>query len=286
MTTKVEKEENANPYNMNKSWHNVKEEEFVSADSVYYGGAESGQPEEVQEVKAQKNVEKKERAYKRPDYKKRYDEMKRHHDKTVGELRAEVAALKEQQEVTEYEAPETLEELESFRDKYPDVYKVVETVAHLKSSEKAKNLEEKLNVLQRRENELVQKDALTRLEKAHPDFREVKNSKDFKDWTDSQPASIQDWIRNNANDADLAIRAIDLFKKDMGIGVPERKQPKLDYQQSKSQAAEMVSTKTTSFDSKEPKVWTEKEILALSPAEFDRLEQEIDKAWEEGRIVR
>jgi hypothetical protein len=48
----------------------------------------------------------------------------------------------------------------------------------------------------------------------------------------------------------------------------------------------MVSAKTTNVEPKQAKIWTEKEILALSPAEFDRLEKEIDKAWEEGRISR
>jgi hypothetical protein len=46
----------------------------------------------------------------------------------------------------------------------------------------------------------------------------------------------------------------------------------------------MVSTKTTNVEPKEAKIWTQQEILNLSPAEFDRLEKEIDKAWDEGRI--
>jgi hypothetical protein len=55
---------------------------------------------------------------------------------------------------------------------------------------------------------------------------------------------------------------------------------------SKASAADMVSAKTTNVEPQQAKVWTEKEILSLSPAEFDRLEKEIDKAWEEGRISR
>ena len=51
-----------------------------------------------------------------------------------------------------------------------------------------------------------------------------------------------------------------------------------------SSAADMVSTKTTNVEPKEAKIWTQQEILNLSPAEFDRLEKEIDKAWDEGRI--
>jgi hypothetical protein len=46
----------------------------------------------------------------------------------------------------------------------------------------------------------------------------------------------------------------------------------------------MVSTKTTSVEAKEPKIWTQEEIANLSMDEFDRLEPEIDRAIEEGRV--
>ncbi len=48
----------------------------------------------------------------------------------------------------------------------------------------------------------------------------------------------------------------------------------------------MVSTKTTSVDAKEPKIWTRKEINALSIADYDKYEQEIDLAVREGRVRR
>ena len=53
----------------------------------------------------------------------------------------------------------------------------------------------------------------------------------------------------------------------------------------RSSAADMVSTKTTTVDEKQPKIWTQQEIAALPMAEYDRLEKEIDKAVEEGRVI-
>ena len=50
-------------------------------------------------------------------------------------------------------------------------------------------------------------------------------------------------------------------------------------------AADMVSTKTTSVDAQQPKIWTQREIAALSMAEYDKHEKEIDKAIMEGRVV-
>ena len=56
----------------------------------------------------------------------------------------------------------------------------------------------------------------------HPDFEDIRNSDDFHSWAKEQPDSIQAWIYSNADDADLASRALDLFKKDIGIEPSKR----------------------------------------------------------------
>ena len=117
----------------------------------------------------------------------------------------------------------------------------------------------------------------------HPDFEDIRNSDDFHGWAKEQPKSIQDWIYNNADDADLASRALDLFKKDFGI---EPTKIKSSSKQTRKSAADMVSTKTTSVEPKQQKVWSEREIAAMSVAEFDKYEQEISDAMQEGRIVK
>ena len=154
----------------------------------------------------------------------------------------------------------------------------------MQSESRAKTLEEKVKLLQEREQELVRLDAEKELKSRHPDFDDIRNSDDFHDWAKSQPESIQSWIYSNASDPEAASRALDLFKSDMGINSPKKKSSAGS--KSKASAADMVSAKTTNVEPKQAKIWTEKEILALSPAEFDRLEKEIDKAWEEGRISR
>jgi hypothetical protein len=85
----------------------------------------------------------------------------------------------------------------------------------MQSEEKAKVLEERLSILQDRETQLVRKDAEKRLRSNHPDFDELRNSDGFHSWAKAQPESIQSWIYNNSGDADLASRALDLFKKDV-----------------------------------------------------------------------
>ena len=282
MTTEVQ-EENANPYNMNKSWHKEDEIGFQDANGVFFEKPQAKQEADIEEPVEQEAT--KDEPYKRPDYKKRYDDLKKHYDSKLNEFKSREQELLEEAANSRpsYVAPKSPEELEKFREEYPDVYEVVETVSHLQSEEKSKDLREKLEKLQTREQELVRKDAEKRLMDKHPDFEDIRNSDDFHGWAKEQPTSIQDWVYNNADDADLASRALDLFKKDIGMDVAPKKS---NSKQSKKSAADMVSTKTTSVEPKQERIWTEREIAKMSMAQFDKHEAEISQAMQEGRIAK
>jgi len=282
MTTEVQ-EETANPYNMNKSWHTDDEKDFEDSNGVYFNKPQSKPSKNVEEPVGQEAS--KDEPYKRPDYKKRYDDLKKHYDSKLNEFKSREQQLLEEATKNRptYKAPKSPEDLEKFRQEYPDVYEVVETVAHMQSEEKSKVLEQRLESLQERETELVRQNAEKRLMEKHPDFEDIKNSDDFHGWAKEQPSSIQDWIYNNADDADLASRALDLFKKDFGVDSVKKKS---NSKQSKQSAADMVSTKTTAVEPKQDKIWTEREIASMSMAEFDRYEAEISQAMQEGRIAK
>ena len=296
MTEEVLQEEQPNPYNLKKDWHKGEDKPFQSSDQLYFEEPSEKnklfKSNDINEAEQAGNVEtdnlesEKDRPYKKPDYKKRYDDLKKHYDSKLNEFKSREQELIEEatQNRTEYQAPKTEEELEQFKQQYPDVYEVVETVAHMQSESKAKVLEERLSKLQAREAEINQQEAEKRLKERHPDFDDIRNSDDFHDWAKEQPKSIKDWIYKNASDADLASRAIDLFKKDIGMEVPEKK-TKSSSKQTQS-AADMVSTKTTSVEPKSEKIWSEKEIAAMSMAEFDKYESEISEAMQQGRITK
>ena len=288
------KEETPNPYNQNKPWHEGEDKPFVSSNSVYFEEPKNRlfESDDINAVEAEGSVKtgelesKKETPYKRPDYKKRYDDLKKHYDSKLNEFKSREQELMDEATSNRpaYQTPKSPEELEKFREEYPDVYEVVETVAHMQSESKAKVLEERLSKLQERETELIRESAEQRLMERHPDFEDIKNSDDFHGWAKEQPQSIQDWIYKNATDADLASRALDLFKKDFGIDLPKTKSS--SKKPTKGSAADMVSTKTTSVDSSQEKVWSEKEIAAMSMAEYDKYESAINDAWQEGRITK
>ena len=286
MTTEVQ-EENANPYNMNKSWHTEDEVGFEDANGVFFEKPKAKTKANIEEPVEQAAQEEtpKDEPYKRPDYKKRYDDLKKHYDSKLNEFKSREQELLEEaaQNRPNYIAPKSQEDLEKFREEYPDVYEVVETVSHLQAEEKSKDLKEKLERLQQREQELIRKDAEKRLMDKHPDFEDIRNSDDFHSWAKEQPKSIQDWVYNNADDADLASRALDLFKKDIGMDVAPKKSRS---KQSNKSAADMVSTKTTSVEPQQEKIWTEREIAKMSIAEFDKHEAEISQAMQEGRIAK
>ena len=288
------KEETPNPYNKNKSWHEGEDKPFVSSNNLYFEEPKNRlfKSDDITEVEAEGSVNKeeleskKDEPYKRPDYKKRYDDLKKHYDSKLNEFKSREQELLEEAASNRpaYKAPKSPEELEKFRTDYPDVYDVVETVAHMESETKAKVLEERLSKLQERETELIRESAEKRLMDKHPDFEDIRNSDDFHDWAKEQPKSIQDWIYKNADDADLASRAIDLFKKDIGMDLPKTKSSST--KPTKGSAADMVSTKTTSVEPQQQKVWSEKEIAAMSMAEYDKHESAITEAWAQGRIIK
>jgi hypothetical protein len=285
------KEEVPNPYNAKKDWHTDDGKAFESSNNVYFEApqnrlfdsndiTEVGQEGSVntEELESKKNA-----PYKKPDYKKRYDDLKKHYDSKLNEFKSREQELivEATQNRTDYKAPKSPEELEEFKNNYPDVYEVVETVAHMQSESKAKVLEERLSKLQERETQLIRQDAEKTLMDRHPDFEDIRNSDDFHGWAKEQHSSIQAWVYDNNNDASLASRALDLFKKDFGIEAITKSSSKKPTRQS---AADMVSTKTTSVEPNQQKVWSLKEIEAMSVAEFDKFETEISDAMQNGLI--
>ena len=141
-----------------------------------------------------------------------------------------------------------------------------------------------MQAIEEREAKISRREAETKLRERHPDFEDIRGDDGFHEWAKNQPEEIQGWIYNNPDNVSLASRAIDFYKMEMGINI---KQPRTQSsrQRSKQDAANMVSTKTTSVETKQPKVWTRREIASLSMDDYDRYEKEIDQAVLEGRVA-
>ena len=229
----------------------------------------SVQTEEKSEVKAEEH-----------DYKKRYDDLKKHYDAKLHEWKEEKDAL-----VSQNSQPTISEDdIESFKESYPDVYNVVEALSTRGAAREIEELRAEVSRLNQQEEKLKAKSAYQELLALHNDFPEVKKSEEFKEWIKVQPPSIADGILKNSTDVKWASRVLDLYKAD--IGTTKRGRPR---KQGNAAAAEAV-TKTTAVNiatnaNANKKVWTTSEIRRLKPSEFDKYEKELDQARIEGRIV-
>ena len=178
---------------------------------------------------------------------------------------------------TKYTPPKTPEELTQFKEQYPDVYNVIETVAHSQAENKTKALQDEIKDLQGDRQRLTKEKAEQELLRLHPDFMQIKAEAEFGTWLEEQPPSIADGVTKNNTDAKWAARVIDLYKADKGISRTSKKQ-------ATNTAADFVPTKKKSEPAKGKKEWSAEEIRRMKPHEFEKYEKEIDLARREGRI--
>ena len=218
------------------------------------------------------------------DYKKRYDDLKRHYDQKIQEFKTEKQELESamQQSNVNVPLPKTPEELEKFRQEYPDVYDVMETIASEKANQQAQGLQEELKTLRDREKENLVKVAYRELKTLHPDFEEIKTDEKFLQWLEEQPDTISDGVLKNNTNARLAARVIDLYKADMGVTTKKQsKKPNVSAAMSVTPPrAKEIKTDTNA----NKKVWKGSDIAKMKPWEFEKLEADIDLARQEGRI--
>jgi len=221
------------------------------------------------------------------DYKKRYDDLKRHYDTKLQEWKQERAELAETQQagresgLPTSELPKTVDELEEFKAKYPDVYAVVETISTMQAENRLNTLKGEIEHLKGREKELEVQSAYKELLHAHSDFENLKMDEKFLMWLDEQPSSIADGIYKNNTDSKWAIRVVDLYKADVGIPKNRRKPKDADpaVAVTKTYAKDVIGESTP-----DKKIWKASEIGKMKPWQFEKLEAELDAARAEGRI--
>ena len=221
------------------------------------------------------------------DYKKRYDDLKSHYDRKqnenkqkLEELEAKTRLAEKNKAMANYTPPKSDEDLKQFKEKYPDVYDVVETISQKQALQQTEALQEEVKSLRKREEDLVVQGAYRELLNAHEDFSELKDSPEFIDWLNTQPSSISDGVTKNSKDSKWAIRVVDLYKADNGLS---KSRPN-----STTSAAQSVTrTKAKSVNvsgNSGKKIWKSSEIQKMNSRVYEKLEKEIDLAFKEGRV--
>ena len=219
------------------------------------------------------------------DYKKRYDDLKKHYDAKISEFKAKeeemTATLTQATRQQNISLPKSPEELEAFKEQYPDVYDVVETIATMKAGERAGELEKELETIREKEQNTRVQAAYQELTNKHPDFNELRTDERFLQWLEEQPENISDGILKNNTDARWASRVLDLYKVDAGITTKKRTK------KSESAAAAVNSPKARDITGEArggDRIWKASEIGKMKPWQFEEMEAELDKARAEGRI--
>jgi len=263
--TQVEALLEPSPYKRKVSKEETDDTATVSKDT---SSEEEATPDEERPVNAEEKV-----------FKKRYDDLKRHYDSTVNKHKDDVSKLKRQlEESAEKVLPKTKEEIEAWRTKYPDVYDVIETIAHTKADEKAKKIQTELKELESQQAVVQRDKAEVELAKFHPDYSDIRGVEKFHKWVSEQDSTIQGWLYENTSNAKLAARAIDLYKVDTGYG---KKKSNKSLEASKS----VTSTSKRDIDTANKRTWKVSDIAKMKPHEFAKYEKDIDLARVEGRIV-
>ncbi len=220
-------------------------------------------------------------------FKKRYGDLRRHAQQKEENMREKIRQLETQLSTAAREAfqiAKTDEELSEWSKKYPDVAKMVETIATKKAQELDSSIEQRLAAIAEREVEANRKTAEAELMQYHPDFDDIRNSQDFHDWVEIQPSWVQKALYENENDARAASRAIDLYKVDMNINEKKEKAPT-----SNKDAAKSVTSRVTSAvaetKEKQSNQWREPQVAKMKGAEFSKHEHEIAEAVRTGNFI-
>lgn len=212
-------------------------------------------------------------------WEKRYGDLRRHTQQQMANKDKEIAEIKSQLEQAakgQIKFPKTDQEIDQWSKKYPEVAKIVDTIARKRANEALEEGEKRMQGLKQLESKLTRKEAEQELMRMHPDFADIRQRKDFHDWVALQPQYIQDALYKNNTDAKAAARAIDLYKADMGKS--KRSNPK-------SAASAVGRTANAAPPTGGKARFSESQVARMSIDEYSKNEDAILEAMRSGNFV-
>jgi len=218
-------------------------------------------------------------------FKKRYGDLRRHSQKQQMEFQKQIDELRTQLEQStkqQIKLPKSEEELQKWASEYPDVAKIVETIAIKKAKEQAADIETRLKQIDEMQLDALKQKAEAELMRIHPDFDQIRDQDEFHSWVEAQPKWVQQALYENETDAVSAARAIDLYKADMGIRTDKKTR-----KESEKEAAKGVAVSRSSSPDKasEAGVLRESEVEKMSAREYEARQEEIVTAIRAGKFI-
>ena len=217
-------------------------------------------------------------------FKKRYGDLRRHSQqqqlalqKQIDELRTQLTQSTEQQ----IKLPTNEEDLARWAQTYPDVAKIVETIAIKKAKEQTAAMEQRFAALDEQEKLTAREKAELELLKLHPDFDTIRDTEDFHDWADEQPKWVQQALYENDTDARAAARAIDLYKVDRNIG---KAKPKKE-DTSAAQGIRTRGERSAPSGNDSEGIIYESQVAKMTSKQYEAFEEKIQAAMQSGKFV-
>jgi len=208
-------------------------------------------------------------------WQKRYGDLRRHtamqiteKDREIQEMKQQLAAATKQQ----IRFPKSEQEVSDWVKKYPDVARIIDTIAQKRSLEALAMGEKKMAGLKKLEGEITRGKAESVLRQLHPDFDKIRANPAFHKWAKVQPKWIRDALYKNTNDPHAAARAIDLFKAD------------INKRSSNQSAAAAVGRSTGSAPSGGRPRFKESVVAKMSAQEYEKNEDAILEAISKGEF--
>ena len=215
-------------------------------------------------------------------FKKRYGDLRRHMQQKEQEWTEKFDSLQTQlTEATkkEMKLPTSDEQLDAWMNKYPDVAKIVETIAIKKAKEQASELEERVKVVDEMRVTAAREKAEAELMRLHPDFDTIRDSDDFHEWADEQPKWVQDALYENDNDARSAARAIDLYKADRNV------KTRKSNTRGAEQSVNTRNTRSKPDATGDGSVYKESDVQRMSAHEYEQNADNIMEAIRSGKFI-
>jgi phosphopantetheine adenylyltransferase len=212
-------------------------------------------------------------------YKKRYGDLRRHSQQLMQQKDQELVKMKAQLDQAakgQIKFPKTDEEIEVWSKKYPDVAKIVDSIARKRANEALEEGEKRMEGLRQLETKLTKKEAEQELMKIHPDFGEIRLDESFHHWVAEQTIDTQNALYRNNTDARAASRAIDLYKYDMSKSNTKTK--------SKSAAHAVGRTSSSTPKAAGRASFSESQVQNMSMHEYSKHEAAIEEALSNGNF--
>jgi glucosamine 6-phosphate synthetase-like amidotransferase/phosphosugar isomerase protein len=216
-------------------------------------------------------------------FKKRYGDLRRHSQQQKEEFDKRISQLEDQlrkASAKEMKLPKSEEEVAEWAEQYPDVAKIIETIAMKKAKEQASEYENRFKEIDSMHADARREKAEAELLRLHPDLPEIQEDDAFHSWLETQSPLFQSAVYDNTDDAKAAAAVITAYKAEMGIKTKKRS--------SKNDAAKDVNVRgsRSAIDADDSNgTIRESQVAKMTGSEYEKYADQIAEAIRTNKFI-